>query len=46
MTIVTNAASFNAKPGQSETLGSRLLALVEATRKEPGLRHLPFEGRS
>lgn len=33
---LTNAAFFNAKPGQSEALGSHLLALVAPTRREPG----------
>lgn len=35
-TELTNAAFFTAKPGQSESLGARLLGLVGPTRREPG----------
>jgi quinol monooxygenase YgiN len=33
---LTNNAFFTAKPGLSETLGARLLALLAPTRQEPG----------
>ncbi len=36
MRPLTNTAFFHAKPGQGETLGARLLELVEPSRKEPG----------
>lgn len=36
MTILTKAAFFTARPGLGETLGARLLALVEPTRSELG----------
>ena len=35
-TELTNVAFFTAKPGQGESLGARLLALVEPTHQEPG----------
>lgn len=47
MTTLTNAAFFRAKPGRSEDLGARLLALVEPTRAEPGcLRYDIFQSVS
>ncbi|MDB6443742.1 MULTISPECIES: putative quinol monooxygenase [Pseudomonas] len=36
MSMLTNVAFFNARPGQGEVLGQRLLALVGPTRQEPG----------
>jgi quinol monooxygenase YgiN len=36
MSVLTNVAFFKARPGQSEVLGQRLVALVEPTRQEPG----------
>ncbi len=36
MNMLTNVAFFTARPGQSEVLGQRLLALVGPTRQEPG----------
>jgi quinol monooxygenase YgiN len=36
MSMLTKVAFFTARPGQSDALGQRLLALVGPTRQEPG----------